>query len=104
MAKITAKPKRPALGHFADWIRPLRLADELPALANRRVRAAIHEAPLSCRPSPVEAWLFEAATDHDNRLSDPLIVGGLRLRRVLDDWTTQRERRLPRRRGMGGDN
>ena len=39
MAKITAKPKRPALGHFADWIRPLRLADELPALANRRVRA-----------------------------------------------------------------
>ena len=99
MAKITAKPKRPALGHFADWIRPLRLADELPALANRRVRAAIHEAPLSCRPSPVEAWLFEAATDHDDRFSGPPVIGGLRLRRVLDDTAGSR---LPRRRGMGG--
>ena len=37
MAKITAKPKRPALGYFADWIRPLRLADELPAPPNRWV-------------------------------------------------------------------
>ena len=38
MAKITAKPKPPALGYFADWICPLRRADDLPpALANRRV-------------------------------------------------------------------
>ena len=40
---------------------------------------------MSYRPSPVETWLFEAATDHDDRLSGPLVIGGLRLRRVLDD-------------------
>lgn len=100
MAKITAKPKPPALGYFADWIRPLRLGDELATRAGQPAGAGtIHEAPMSCHPSPVETWRSEAATDHDDRFSGPPVIGGLRLRRVLDDTAGSR---LPRRRGMGG--
>ena len=40
---------------------------------------------MSCHPSPVETWRSEAATDHDDRFSGPPVIGGLRLRRVLDD-------------------
>ena len=77
---------RPAPDYCTHWIRPLRLADELPSvLANRWVRAAIHEAPPSCRPPPVEAWMFELATDHGEALDCGRLVGGLRLRRVLGD-------------------
>ena len=74
------------MGYFAYWIRPLRLADELPSvLANRRVRAAIHAAPPACRPPPLEAWLFDAATDHGDGIDCAHVVGWLRLRRVLGD-------------------
>lgn len=86
MPRTSADPQRPVLGYFAYWIDRLRLADELPsALADRLVRAAIHEAPPACRPSPVEAWLFAAATDHGDGIDCAQIVGWLRLRRALGD-------------------
>ena len=86
MTETAVNSQPPVMGYFAYWIRQLRLADELPsALANRRVRAAIHAAPPACRPPPVEAWMFERATDHDDALDCPLLVGWLRLRRVLGD-------------------
>ena len=86
MTETAIKLQPPVMGYFAYWIRQLRLADELPsALANRLVRAAIHAAPPSCRPPPVEAWMFELATDHDEALDCGHLVGWLRLRRVLGD-------------------
>lgn len=76
----------PGTGYFTYWIRQLQFADELPSmLANRWVRAAIHEAPPACRPPPVEAWLFETATDHAEALDCGHLIGWLRLRRVLGD-------------------
>ena len=86
MTETAVNPQPPVMGYFAYWIRQLRLADELPSvLANRWVRAAIHEAPPSCRPPPVEAWMFELATDHGEALDCGHLVGWLRLRRVLGD-------------------
>ena len=86
MTETAVKLQLPVMGYFAYWIRQLRLADELPsALANRWVRAAIHAAPPACRPPPVEAWMFERATDHDEALDCGHLVGWLRLRRVLGD-------------------
>ena len=86
MTETAVNSQPPVTGYFAYWIRQLRLADELPsALANRLVRAAIHAAPPACRPPPVEAWMFERATDHDDELDCPLLVGWLRRRRVLGD-------------------
>ena len=86
MPRSAANPQRPVVGYFAYWIDRLRLADALPAaLADRSVRAAIHEAPPGCRPSPLEAWLFAAATDHHDGIDCGHVVGWLRLRRVLGD-------------------
>ena len=86
MTQTLRPPPRPAPDYCTHWIRPLRLADELPSvLANRWVRAAIHAAPPSCRPPPVEAWMFERATDHGEALDCGHLVGWLRLRRVLGD-------------------
>ena len=86
MTETAVHSQPPVMGYFAYWIRPLRLADELPSvLANRQVRAAIHAAPPACRPPPVEAWMFELATDHDEALDGGRLVGWLRLRRVLGD-------------------
>ena len=86
MPRTAANPQRPVVGYFAYWIRRLQLADDLPAaLASRSVRAAIHEAPPTCRPSPVEAWLFAAATDHGDGIDCGHVVGWLRLRRALGD-------------------
>ena len=86
MTETAVKLQPPVIGYFAYWIRQLRLADELPSvLANRWVRAAIHEAPPSCRPPPVEAWRFELATDHGEALDCGHLVGWLRLRRALGD-------------------
>ena len=84
MTETAVSSQPPVMGYFAYWIRQLRLADELPSvLANRSVRAAIHAAPPACRPPPVEAWMFEPATDHAEALDCGHIVGWLRLRRVL---------------------
>ena len=86
MTETAAGSQPPVMGYFAYWIRQLQLADELPVvLANRRVQAAIHAAPPACRPPPVEAWMFERATDHDEALDCGHLVGWLRLRRVLGD-------------------
>ncbi|MCK7580070.1 MAG: hypothetical protein MZV65_33305 [Chromatiales bacterium] len=86
MTETAVNSQPSVMGYFAYWIRPLRLADELPsALANRLVRAAIHAAPPACRPPPVEAWLFDAATDHGDGIDCAHVVGWLRLRRVLGD-------------------
>lgn len=86
MPRTTPNPQRPVTGYFAYWIDRLRLADDLPAaLANRLVRAAIHEAPPGCCPSPPEAWLFEAAADHGDGIDCGHVVGWLRLRRALGD-------------------
>lgn len=77
---------RPVLSYFAYWIDRLRAADALPpALADRLVRAAIHAASPGCRPSPVEAWLFAAATGHGDGIDCRRVVGWLRLRRALGD-------------------
>lgn len=86
MTETAVDPQPPVVGYFAYWIRQLRLADELPpVLANRQVRAAIHAAPPSYRPPPVEAWMFELATDHDEALDCGHLIGWLRLRRILGD-------------------
>ena len=86
MPRTAANPQRPVSGYFAYWIDRLRTADNLPSsLASHRVRAAIHEAPPTCRPSPLEAWLFEAATDHGDGIDCGHVVGWLRLRRALGD-------------------
>lgn len=84
MPRTAANPQRPVLGYFAFWIDRLRAADALPsALADRLVRAAIHEAPPSCRPPSVEAWMFELATGHGDGIDCRRVVGWLRLRRAL---------------------
>ena len=86
MTEIAVNSQSPVMGYFAYWIRQLRLADDLPSsLANRLVRAAIHEAPAACRPPPLEAWLFDVATDHGDGIDCAHVVGWLRLRRVLGD-------------------
>ena len=86
MTETAVSSQPPVMGYFAYWIRQFRLANELPSvLANRSVRAAIHAAPPACRPPPVEAWMFELATDHAEALDCGHIVGWLRLRRVLGD-------------------
>ncbi|MEI2780133.1 MAG: hypothetical protein V9H25_02280 [Candidatus Competibacter sp.] len=86
MTQTLRPPSRPAPDCCTHWIRRLRLADDLPAaLANRSVRATIHEAPPACRPSPLEAWLFEAATGHGDGIGCGHVVGWLRLRRALGD-------------------
>ncbi len=86
MPRTAANPQRPVLGYFAYWIDRLRTADDLPsALADRSVRAAIHEAPPACRPSPVEAWLFDAAAGPGDGIDCAHVVGWLRLRRALGD-------------------
>ncbi len=86
MSRAALYSPRPVLSYFAYWIDRLRTADNLPSsLASHRVRAAIHEAPPTCRPSPLEAWLFEAATDHGDGIDCGHVVGWLRLRRVLGD-------------------
>lgn len=76
------------MSYFAYWIDRLRLADALPSgLAHHVGRTALHEAPPACRPAPVEAWLFDLATDHGDGLDGAHVVGWLRLRRVLGDDT-----------------
>ena len=86
MPRTIPDPPRPVSGYFAYWIDRLRTADDLPsALADRSVRAAIHEAPPGCRPSPVEAWLFAAATGPGDGIDCAHVVGWLRLRRALGD-------------------
>ena len=86
MPRTDPDPLRPVLSYFAYWIDRLRTADDLPsALADRSVRAAIHEAPPACRPSPVEAWLFDAAAGPGDGIDCAHVVGWLRLRRVLGD-------------------
>ena len=86
MIETHARLQRPFIGYCVFWIHQLRLADALPpGLANRSVRAAIHDAPPACRPPPVEAWMFELATDHGDGIDCAHIVGWLRLRRVLSD-------------------
>jgi hypothetical protein len=88
MPRTVPDPPRPVLSYFAYWIDRLRLADALPAaLAGRSVRSAIHDAPPACRPSPLEAWLFDLATGHGDGIGCPHVVGWLRLRRVLGDAT-----------------
>lgn len=88
MSRAAANPQRPVMGYFAYWIDRLRAADHLPsALADYIVRAAIHAAPPDCRPSPPEAWLFAAATEHSESVDCLHAVGWLRLRlrRALGD-------------------
>ena len=86
MTQTLRPPPRPAPDYCTHWIRRLRLADDLPSsLANRSVRAAIHEAPAACRPPPLEAWLFDVATGHGDGIDCAHVVGWLRLRRVLGD-------------------
>ena len=88
MPRTVPDPPRPTSGYFAYWIDRLRLADDLPSpLAGRSVRAAIHAAPPACRPPPLEAWLFDAATGHGDGLDCGHVVGWLRLRRALGDAT-----------------
>ncbi len=86
MPRTAANPQRPVLGYFAYWIDRLRLADALPSpLAGRAVRAAIREAPPGCCPSPLEAWLFDAAAGPCDGIDCAHVVGWLRLRRALGD-------------------
>ncbi|MEI2808548.1 MAG: hypothetical protein V9G18_22165 [Albidovulum sp.] len=86
MTQTLRPPPGPAPDCCTHWIRRLRTADALPsALADRSVRAAIHEAPPACRPSPVEAWLFAAATGPGDGIDCAHVVGWLRLRRALGD-------------------
>ena len=99
MPRTAANPQRPVLGYFAYWIDRLRTADDLPsALADRSVRAAIHEAPPACRPSPVEAWLFDAAAGPGDGIDCAHVVGagGCGAR-----WATTRASSIPRRRATG---
>ena len=100
MTETAVKLQPPVTGYFAYWIDRLRIADDLPAaLAGRLVRAAIHEAPAACRPPPLEAWLFDAATDHGDGIDCAHVVSWLRLR--PGRWATRRACWTRKRRGTG---
>lgn len=73
-------------GYCTFWIDHLRAAADLPSdLANVLVRTAIHAAPPFARPTPVEGWIFEKATDHADILNCKECILWLRTRKCASD-------------------
>lgn len=80
------KPTSPLAYYCAFWIDHLCTAAALPqTTANALMRTAIHAAPPLARPTPIEGWMFEQATDHADILNCEDCMGWLRMRAMAGD-------------------